>query len=138
MKSSVVRLGLSLIAMPALTACSTGATFTPNVPLVGNWGGRSIALKLTSAGGTVEYDCAHGRIDDPLRPDADGLLRASGVHVREHGGPIREGEVEDVRPAIYVGMVDGDRITLRVLVGADTLGPFFATKGASPQLFKCL
>jgi hypothetical protein len=138
MTNSFARFGLPLMAGLALTSCSAGATFTPDVPLVGACGGRSIKLTLTTTGGTVEYDCAHGRIDDPLRPDADGLLRASGVHVREHGGPIREGEVEDVQPAIYVGTVDGDRITLRVLVGADTLGPFSATKGASPQLFKCL
>ena len=123
MRRSLARFGAPFISLLALTSCAAAATFTPDVPLVGAWGGRSIALALTSAGGTVEYDCAHGRIDDPLRPDADGLLRASGVHVREHGGPIREGEVEDARPAIYVGSVDGDRITLRVLVGADTLGP---------------
>lgn len=137
MKRALARKGITLVAALALASCSAAATFTPDVPLVGAWGGRSIALTLTSAGGTVEYDCAHGRIDDPLRPDADGQLRASGVHVRE-GGPMRVGEPEDALPAIYVGTVDGDRITLRVLVGADTLGPFLATKGASPQLFKCL
>jgi len=138
MTTALVRWSAPLIAALALTSCSAAATFSPDVPLVGAWGGRSIALTLTSAGGTVEYDCAHGRIDAALRPDADGMLRASGVYVREHGGPIRDGEVEDVRPAIYAGTVDGDRVTLRVLVGADTLSALTATRGTPPQLFKCL
>jgi hypothetical protein len=58
--------------------------------------------------------------------------------VREHGGPVRVGEVPDSVPARYVGRVDGDRMTLRVLVGRDTLGPFELRRGAEPQLFKCL
>jgi hypothetical protein len=58
--------------------------------------------------------------------------------VREHGGPIRVGEVPDSLPARYAGHVRGDRMTLRVLVGADTLGPFELRRGAEPQLFKCL
>jgi hypothetical protein len=41
-------------------------------------------------------------------------------------------------PARYAGHVRGDRMTLRVLVGADTLGPFELRRDAEPQLFKCL
>ena len=36
------------------------------------------------------------------------------------------------------GGVHGDRMTLRVVVGADTLGPLDLQQGAAPQLFRCL
>jgi hypothetical protein len=137
-RSAARRALFPLLAATALTSCSSGPTFVADVPLVGAWGGRSIALTLSTSGGTVEYDCAHGRIDEALRPDAGGTLRATGVHVREHGGPTRDGEVEVALPAVYVGTVDGDLVTLRVLVGSDTLGPFSARRGSTPQLFKCL
>ena len=96
------------------------------------------ASTLTQSGGTVEYDCAHGVISAPLSPDGDGAVRAPGVHIREHGGPVRDGEPVDSVPALYLGSVRAGVLSLRVIVGADTLGPFLAERGASAQLFKCL
>ena len=119
-------------------ACAAGLGVEPGVPLTGAWGGRSISLSLTESGGTVEYDCAHGVISAPLSPDVDGAVRAPGVHIREHGGPVRDGEPVDSMPALYLGSVRAGVLTLRVIVGADTLGPFVAERGASAQLFKCL
>ena len=128
-----------LIAVGMLgAACAAGLGVEPGVPLTGAWGGRSISLSLTESGGTVEYDCAHGVISAPLSPDADGAVRAPGVHIREHGGPVRDGEPVDSVPALYLGSVRDGTLTLRVVVGADTLGPFVATRDATPQLFKCL
>ena len=34
-------------------------------------------------------------------PGADSTFAVSGTFVREHGGPIREDEKADVRPAMY-------------------------------------
>ena len=128
-----------LIALGMLAAaCAAGLGVEPGVPLTGAWGGRSIALSLSESGGTVEYDCAHGVISAPLSPDDDGALRAPGVHIREHGGPVQDGEPVDSVPALYLGSVRAGTLTLRVVVGVDTLGPFVAARGAAPQLFKCL
>lgn len=55
----------------------------------------------------------------------------TGFHVREHGGPIREGEPIDSVPATYLGSVVGDRMTLRAVVGTDTLGPFVLQRDAT-------
>jgi hypothetical protein len=106
--------------------------------VVGRWGGAHVALTLTDSGGTIEYDCAHGGLGAPVRLGRAGRFEIAGVHVREHGGPVRVGEVPDSVPARYAGHVRGDRMTLRVLVGADTLGPFELRRGAEPQLLKCL
>ena len=119
--------------------CSAAGPPAPaaGAALRGQWGGEHIALTLGDAGGRVEYDCAHGGIAGPVRPVA-GRFETTGVHVREHGGPIREGERPDSLPARYLGRVRGDRLTLRVVVGADTLGPFDLRRGAAPRLVKCL
>jgi hypothetical protein len=120
------------------SACAAGVGVTPGVPITGPWGGRGVALSLTASGGTVEYDCAHGTIAGALVPDEEGTVHATGMHVREHGGPIRDGEPVDASPALYVGSVRAGVLTLRVIVGTDTLGPVMAERDAPPQLFKCL
>ena len=122
-----------------LSGCtSTGAPSGDGSPLTGRWGGARADLTLTSVGGTIDYDCAHGGLGAPLVPDGAGAFDVVGVHVREHGGPIREGEIPDSLPARYVGQASRGRMTLRVLVGPDTLGPFELTLGAASQLVRCL
>lgn len=118
--------------------CSSSGVSGANGPITGAWGGAHAGLSLTSTGGSISYDCAHGGLNAPIAPDAEGAFEVAGVHVREHGGPIRMGEVPDSLPARYFGQVDNDRMTLRVVVGADTLGPFDLQLGATPQLFRCL
>src|SRR5688500_4368763 len=132
--------GLLALGIAAAAAGCTlpGPSPSDGVPVTGAWGAAHAALTLTDAGGSIEYDCAHGARGSPLRPDAAGRFTVDGVHVREHGGPVRMGEVPDSLPARYVGRVSGDRMTLRVLVGADTLGPFELRRGAEPRLFRCL
>lgn len=127
------------IVLLALVGCTpSGPLPNDGVPVTGAWGASHAALTLTDTGGSIEYDCAHGGFRSPLRPDAAGRFAVDGVHVREHGGPVRMGEIPDSVPARYLGRVNGDRMTLRVLVGADTLGPFELRRGAEPRLFKCL
>ena len=107
-------------------------------PVTGAWGGRHAGLTLTESGGTIEYDCAHGGLAAPIRAGGDGRFEVVGVHVREHGGPMRVDEVPDSVPARYVGRLSGNRMTLQVIVNTDTLGPFELQRGTPPQLVKCL
>ena len=108
--------------------------------LIGPWGGEHIGLVVAESGAAVEYDCAHGTIDAPLSVASDGRFTASGTHVREHGGPIREGEVPDVHPAAYTGQVRGDRmtITVRETDTGTTIGTFTLKRGANARVLKCL
>lgn len=111
---------------------------TDDLSVLGVWNGLHASLALADSGGTIEYDCAHGRIRAALQLDAQGRFDALGVHFREHGGPVREGEVPDSAAARYVGQVRGSEMSLRVFVGSDTLGPFTLRRGANQQLTKCL
>ena len=106
----------------------------------GTWGGTGIRLEVTAAGASIEYDCAHGSIDEPLTTDRDGQFVASGTHVREHGGPIRQDEAPDRHPARYQGRTSGDMLRLTVTLTdlRQDIGTFTLTRGAAARVFKCL
>lgn len=126
-------------AVAMCAACNESLVGPPSgALLVGDWNGTHLSVSLAPAGGATEYDCAHGRIDGPVTLDAWGRFRAAGVHVREHGGPVREDELLDAVPATYWGRLDGELLTMRVAVGTDTLGPYLLRREAPSRLFKCL
>lgn len=124
-----------LVALCA--ACSSTTVSGSDGPVIGTWGGEHARLTLGAAGGAIEYDCAHGTVTTPVRADG-GRFSAAGFHVREHGGPVRVGEAVDSLPALYSGRIVGDVMTLRVVVGADSLGPFTLRFGATAAVYKCL
>jgi hypothetical protein len=130
-----------ITAVVAAMVGSLGCGIDVTAPeMVGEWGGEHILLAVSLTGGTVEYDCAHGTIGEAIAPDNDGNFTATGVHFREHGGPIREDEVPDEHPAVYSGWTNGRRMTLTVTL-TDTgqvLGPYQLSLGDQAQLFKCL
>lgn len=128
-----------IFASSALYGCTTSSLRSNDgSPITGSWGGAHVALTLTDTNGTISYDCAHGGLGAPIVPDGMGSFDVGGVHVREHGGPIRIGEVPDSLPARYVGQVSDGHMKLRVVVGPDTLGPFDLQLGVAPQLIRCL
>jgi hypothetical protein len=139
---SAMRSSIPFIVVLLLAACAPATTSDnrPGAAVTGPWGGDHVRLELTPAGGAVEYDCAHGGLTEPVRPGPRGDFEARGVHIREHGGPVREGERLDSVPARFVGRIAGDQMTLRVYAGArpDTLGPFELRRGGEARVFKCL
>src|SRR6201995_2791035 len=106
---------------------------------VGTWGGEHIGLEVTEQGGQVEYDCAHGSIDQKVVADAHGRFDLRGTHVREHGGPVRKDETADSHPARFAGEIKGDTMTLTV-TETDTkvvVGTFTLVYGQRPRIMKC-
>ncbi|MFN2397557.1 MAG: hypothetical protein ABR543_02770 [Gemmatimonadaceae bacterium] len=108
--------------------------------VTGEWGGAHIGLIASDTGAVIEYDCAHGSISEAIRVDADGRFEVRGVHVREHGGPIREGETLPGFPARYSGRVEGRRMRLTVILTetGEKVGTFDLERGAPAQVLKCL
>ena len=105
----------------------------------GTWGGEHVGLEVTEQGGAVEYDCAHGTIDQKIVPDAGGNFDLRGTHVRERGGPVRKGAAEDSHPASYKGQIKGDVMTLTVTETdtGEAVGTFTLTLGRQPRIMKC-
>ena len=105
----------------------------------GAWGAQHISVQVEKGSARIEYDCAHGTITGPLKLDSKGRFSVLGTHVREHGGPTRQGEDQQGIPARYTGWTDGKRMTLTVtLVGSkESLGTYTLTHGQLGRIFKC-
>ncbi len=105
----------------------------------GQWGGEHISLDVTPQGASVEYDCAHGSINQKIAPDNQGRFNVTGTHVREHGGPVRRDEIPDSHPAEFNGQIKNNTMTLTV-TETDTkevVGTFTLVYGQNPRIVKC-
>jgi hypothetical protein len=128
---------LTIVIGLAAAGCTTNPS--PVIEL-GPWGGSHVSMQVTSTGARLEYDCADGVIEEPLRPDAEGRFTAIGIHTPGHGGPIREGEILPAVRARYDGHVKGEHMSLRVTLtetGVD-VGSFELQRGSSGLLLRCL
>jgi hypothetical protein len=129
-----------LCFMPlVLTGCG-GASRPSGLVPQGMWGGDHVELVLDAAHGILEFDCAHGTMQAPIPMDREGAFNVTGIFVREHGGPIRDGESPDQHPAVYSGTTDGKRMTLTVALSDESqqIGPFELVLGGQPRVVKCL
>ena len=127
-----------VLVVIGLVAC-TGLSAPTELP-PGQWGGEHVSLTVGPTGASLEFDCAHGTVDEAPRLDAQGQFNLRGMYVREHGGPIREGEPEDIHPATYFGQLQGSTVMLSIRltdVGMQ-IGPYVAQLGQQPRLVKCL
>jgi hypothetical protein len=106
----------------------------------GSWGGQHVGLTVTAAATTIEFDCAHGRIEGAIPLDARGRFDVSGTFVLEHGGPARPDEVADTRRARYVGSTAGSVMDLTVTITEPTgdVGTFSLALGQTGHFVKCL
>jgi hypothetical protein len=105
----------------------------------GPWGGEHIALTVTDAGAHVEFDCASGDITRPLVVDDKGHMVLDGVYIPERIGPVHVGDAPDARAARYDGQLDGEKLTLDVVLKAskEVVGHFAVTHGAEARVRKC-
>jgi hypothetical protein len=124
----------------ALVGCGSSPTASSPMVLSGVWGGEHVTLTVNDTSSHLEFDCAHGDVPSALKPAADRTFAVSGTFVREHGGPIREDEKVDVRPATYIGRVTGQtmQLTIRLTDPDSLIGTFTLTHGAPGRLLKCL
>lgn len=97
-------------------------------------------MTVSAAGATAEFDCAHGTIDGPLAVDSSQRFDVAGKFVQEHGGPIRVDETIAAVPARYSGTSRHGTMTLTITLmsGGQSLGPFELTFGQQGRVFKCL
>jgi len=127
------------LAAIVVAACSNPTAAGDRVR-AGQWGGQHVALDVAESGARIEYDCAHGTLDAPLDLDRDGRFEVDGTHVRERGGPQREGEQPAAYKARYSGRVEGRSMTLTVTLpeSGESVGTFTLTFGTAGRLTKCL
>jgi len=122
-----------------VSSCGSSRGAPAGAPLPsGTWGGSHIQMTVGPQGATLELDCAHGTIAEPIRVGRDGRFKISGTYAPEHGGPTREGE-ETGRPAVYTGRLDGQTLSLAIAFeGGEEIGTFELVHGRSGRITKCL
>ena len=98
-----------------------------------------MAMSVTAKGATLEFDCAHGKVDMPIRPDARSRFAVRGTYVPEHGGAVRSGEVPNSQAALYTGLLTGNQMTVavRLLAHNQEIGIFVLTRGEPARIVKC-
>jgi hypothetical protein len=116
----------------------------------GTWGGQQVLLNVTAEGARVEFDCAHGTIDQRFETDLEGKFDLAGTYEDETGGPssavtaVNENETASSgpkpHPARYKGTVTGRemRLTVTQTDSGQVIGPFKLGPGVAPRLHKCL
>jgi hypothetical protein len=116
-----------------------GAQGVPDARAVtlGRWGGEHIVLEISVKGAEVEFDCAHGQVTQPITVDKHGDFDVAGTFTPDHSGPVRRDEDPPQVPARYSGHVDGQIMSLTVILGEEKLGFFTLTRGSASNLRKC-
>jgi hypothetical protein len=106
----------------------------------GTWGGEHMGMVVTDTGASIEYDCASGRVTQPLDVDPNGDFSWQGLFFPGHGGPARIDETLQPHSAVYSGHATRDHmtITLRVADSLNITQSYTLTRGANPNVFKCL
>lgn len=119
------------------TACSEDPVRP--IPIEGQWGADGLIVVIEHHGGTLEYDCAQGTIDEPVVLNSRGRFDVLGTHTPDCGGPCPPGE-PIVRPSRYQGSIVGDTLLITVTL-TDTgvvIGSFTVVRDASGRLHKCV
>lgn len=128
------------------SSCGSKAARTNNAPAAQNerlaagvWGGQHIRLEVTDGGAQIEYDCAHGTIDEPIILDPQGRFEAKGTFTKEQGA-ARIDAVPENSPVRYAGQVKGQTMTLTLKrdESEESSGAYSLTLGSEGRLTKCM
>lgn len=80
------------------------------------WGGEHVEMEVAVDGARLDFDCAHGTIDEAVRADGKGSFKLKGTFTPERGGPIREGDGSRTVKATYTGTIKDEAMTLAVVL----------------------
>lgn len=133
-----MRVHTMLVAL-ATMSCSAGVTQDSATLPAGTWGGPDVQVTVTNQAATTQFVCAHGTIDQPIEPNANGNFSATGTYVYEHPAIVGGQVSADSHSARYD--VQLSATTLRVSVTIpdkqQVVGPFTATLGATGPSTRC-
>ena len=127
---------LTVGAVMMLLAGLAGAQENDNSEV---WGSRDVTMRVTAQGAELDFACAHGAIQQPIRPNAAGEFSVPGTYTPERGGPIMKDNPPRDLPAIYKGAISGDTMHLEIILSDQSQSPppFTLTKGKQAKVVKC-
>lgn len=106
----------------------------------GVWAGEQLILTVTPAGATAEFECAAGRVDEPLTLDGRGRFDLPGSYANQPGGPVPS-TPPPALPARYRGQLkDATHLVLTIVLptSGTTQGPFELELGGEDSLQRCV
>lgn len=113
--------------------------FQQNELAASTWGGQHVSLEITSDGGKIEFDCAHGSIEGKVKLNQQGRFSVKGIYAEEHGGPTRQSGKENSYSVVYSGQIKGEKMKLTIK-RSDTkklVGTYTLTRGQEAFIVKC-
>jgi hypothetical protein len=128
------------------SACGTKGGAVNKTPVANNdklatgvWGGAHIRAEVTDGGAQIEFDCAHGAIEQAIALNGMGGFDVPGKFAPQHGGPVRDNEESKGISVHYVGSVKDSELTLTIInTGTkETIGDFTLTHGSDGRVMKC-
>jgi hypothetical protein len=120
-----------LLAVAARRVSASEGTLGKSV-----WGGDSAILEVVEGGANLEFDCARGRIEGPIRIDGHGDFDAPGTFTPEGPGPTRDDD-SSASKVRYQGHVKGETLQLTVRTDKEQIGSHTLTRDRQPILRKC-
>ena len=142
MRSPLTTRLLTLLVVTFATLCGTlfAQTSASAAGAAGTtWGGEHIRLQITTDGATVDFDCAAGTITEPVKVDAQGQFRLTGMFTPEQPGPVRKDKTSTTMAATYSGDIVGDTMRLNIKTGSqsEAVGDYVLTRGSTGHVVKC-
>src|SRR5260370_252760 len=128
------------------SACGTRGGAVNKTPVerndklaTGIWGGDHIRAEVTDRGAEIEFDCAHGAIEETIALNSKGGFDVPGKYAPEHGGPVRNDEASKGISVRYAGSLRDSEISLTIINTdtKETIGHFTLTRGNDGRVMKC-
>lgn len=106
---------------------------------VGTWGGDNAGVIVDDSTAHVHVGCTNGDFTRPITLDSQGRFTATGSYQLRAYPVVREPPV----PALFTGVVAGDRLTLTIAVDDTiiheqvTVGPATVKYAREPRMQSC-
>src|SRR5258706_15995712 len=92
------------------SACGTKGGAVNKTPVANNdklatgvWGGDHIRAEVTEGGAQIEFDCAHGTIEQPIVLKSKDGFDVHGKYPPQHCGPARDEEERNQKSVHHAG-----------------------------------
>lgn len=129
---------LFLMATVLLFSCAKSQTLSPDVPLLGNWGGRGIALVASDKEVNLNFDCGAGIIPQKVVLSSNKFSE-KGTYTQGTGVLPVDYEPKP-KPVLYEATLASDTLTLVMKSedGKTTMATYTLGKNVFGKIYRCL
>lgn len=129
---------LLLIVTALLFSCAKSQTLSPDVPLLGNWGGRGIALVASDKEVNLNFDCGTGIIPQKVVL-SNNKFSVKGTYTQEMGVLPVNYEPKP-KPVLYEAILVSETLTLVMKSedGKTTMATYTVGKNVFGKINRCL